>query len=80
MNLTDDMIPVEAKIIAIVDTFSAFTTDRVYKKGENIPTALNILRDVAGTQLDQTLVEYFINIGVERLTELDKLLKGQYGK
>lgn len=77
-NLIDDDIPIEAKMIAICDTFSAITTERPYSKGHNIKTAIEMLKEASGTQLDKELVDCFVTIGVETFARLDKLHKGRY--
>ena len=75
----DEQIPIESKIIAIADTFSALTTSRCYRPvPKSIPEALDILKEVAGTQLDAELVRYFLEIEVKKLVAVDTMLKGQY--
>ncbi|MGZ8190420.1 MAG: HD-GYP domain-containing protein [Methylococcaceae bacterium] len=54
-----------AKIIAIVDTYDSITSDRYYQTRKTHIEAINILTNVAGTQLDYTLVVKFIeSLGV----------------
>lgn len=55
-------IPIEAKIIGIADTFSALTTDRVYRAKKTYEEAICILKEVAGSQLDTELVKVFCAI------------------
>jgi HD-GYP domain-containing protein (c-di-GMP phosphodiesterase class II) len=55
-------IPIEAKIIAIADTFSALYTDRSYRKKLPFERAISIIREAAGTQLDGALVDIFCSI------------------
>jgi diguanylate cyclase (GGDEF)-like protein len=50
-------IPLEARIVSVVDAWSAMTSDRVYRKALAAPEALTELRRVAGTQLDPSVVE-----------------------
>ena len=50
-------IPLEARIVAVVDSWSAMTSDRVYRKALPAPEALAELHRVAGTQLDPSVVE-----------------------
>lgn len=61
-KLPNDKIPVEAKIIAIADTFSALFTDRVYRKKYSFEECISIMKESAGTQLDADLVELFCGI------------------
>lgn len=60
-------IPVAARIIAIVDTYSAITMRRSYKKPRTHEDAIEIIKDVAGTQLDKELVDIFVTIPKEEL-------------
>ncbi|MDI6913229.1 MAG: HD-GYP domain-containing protein [Desulfitobacteriaceae bacterium] len=55
-------IPLEARIIAIADTYDAMTSDRSYRKGKTPREAVQELRRVAGTQLDPELVNVFLKI------------------
>lgn len=52
-------IPLEARIIAVADTFDALTSDRAYRKGLAPERALEIMRHVGGSQLDPSLVRIF---------------------
>ena len=52
-------IPLAARIIAVVDTFDAISTDRAYRAGQSIKGAIEIIEKVAGSQLDPDLVEVF---------------------
>ena len=61
-GLTNDEIPLAAKIVAIADTYHALISDRPYRKGMNIEKAIAILEEGAGTQWDADLVRTFIQI------------------
>ena len=69
-GLNGEEIPLESRIIAVADTYSAITTGRVYREKISHEEALSVLRDVKGTQLDKTLVEYFCTISKETLEGL----------
>jgi HD-GYP domain-containing protein (c-di-GMP phosphodiesterase class II) len=60
-------IPLAARIIAIADTYSAITMRRSYKPPRTHEEAIQIIQDVAGTQLDKDLVDVFITIPKEEL-------------
>jgi len=53
-------IPIIARIIAVADTFDAMTTDRPYRKGLSVNTAVGELRKCSGTQFDGAVVETFV--------------------
>lgn len=66
-HLKGEDIPYVAKILAICDTYSAITMRRSYKAPRTHEEAIEIIKDVAGTQLDAELVEIFITIPKEEL-------------
>ena len=68
-GLKGEEIPLESRIIAIADTYSALTMDRTYKASLPYEEAITELRQVAGTQLDRKLVEAFCEIPKHRLDE-----------
>jgi HD-GYP domain-containing protein (c-di-GMP phosphodiesterase class II) len=59
--------PIEARIIAVADTFSALYTDRVYRKRFPYSKAIEILHECAGTQLDEQLVEIICSIDPQEI-------------
>jgi HD-GYP domain-containing protein (c-di-GMP phosphodiesterase class II) len=54
------MIPIEARIVAVADSFDAMTTRRPYREARPPIDAMRELRRVAGTQLDPEAVEAFV--------------------
>lgn len=69
-----DEIPVEARIIAIADTFSALYSDRVYRPRLSYADAIQVLVDDAGHHLDAELVDVFISIPKEEIDRTSKNL------
>lgn len=61
-GLKEKEIPLAARIIAIADTYSAITMRRSYKAPRTHEEAIQIIREVAGTQLDKDLVNVFVTI------------------
>ncbi len=59
-GLRGDKIPVEARIVAVADSFDAMTTERPYRESRPAEDAIAELRRVAGTQLDPEVVEAFV--------------------
>ena len=64
-----NQIPLAARIISIADTYSAITMRRSYKAPKTHEDAIQIIKEVAGTQLDAELVKYFLTIPREKLVE-----------
>jgi HD-GYP domain-containing protein (c-di-GMP phosphodiesterase class II) len=60
-------IPLEARIIAVADTFDAITSDRAYRPAKSPEEALKEIEKVAGTQLDPELVKVFKKVCKEDL-------------
>ncbi|HTL48560.1 MAG TPA: HD-GYP domain-containing protein [Verrucomicrobiae bacterium] len=59
-GLKGDQIPVESRIVAVVDAFHAIVSTRCYSSGRPIETAFKELRRCAGSQFDPEVVEAFI--------------------
>jgi putative nucleotidyltransferase with HDIG domain len=53
-------IPVEGRLLAVVDTFDAIMSDRPYRKGAELKVAVQELVDHCGTQFDPDIVTVFI--------------------
>lgn len=62
LGLKGEDIPVECRILAIVDSFDAMTNDRPYKKGLKKDEALEEIIKYAGTQFDPNLVDMFLEL------------------
>jgi HD-GYP domain-containing protein (c-di-GMP phosphodiesterase class II) len=58
-GLTGEQIPLEARILAVVDAYVAMTTDRPYRAARDRAWALQELLDNAGTQFDADVVQAF---------------------
>jgi len=56
-GLAGEAIPVEARIVAAADAYSAMTADPPYRRSRNRAAAIRELRAAAGGQLDPEVVE-----------------------
>lgn len=56
-GLSGESIPVEARIISVVDAYDAMTNDRPYRGAMSHETALGELERNAGTQFDPAVIE-----------------------
>lgn len=63
-------IDIEGRILAIVDVFDALTHDRPYKKAWTIPQALAEIKRQRGQHFDPELVDHFLALPTELLTEI----------
>lgn len=62
LGLKGEDIPLECRMLAVVDAYDAMTSDRPYRKAMDHVDAANELRRAAGTQFDPALVERFIPV------------------
>jgi HD-GYP domain-containing protein (c-di-GMP phosphodiesterase class II) len=60
-GLQGDEIPLDARILAVADSYDAMTSDRAYRPGMPCEKAIAILNDGAGTQWDTSIVEAFLH-------------------
>ncbi len=60
-GLAAEQIPLEARIIAVVDSFSAMISDRPYRKALSAQDACAELERCAGTQFDAEVVRAFVD-------------------
>jgi putative two-component system response regulator len=59
-GLAGEAVPVEGRIVAVVDVFDALTNVRPYKSAWNVDRALAEIRRQKGTQFDPCVVEAFL--------------------
>jgi HD-GYP domain-containing protein (c-di-GMP phosphodiesterase class II) len=55
-GLMADAIPIEARIVAVADTYDVLTTDRPYRHARGGREARRVVQDEAGTHLDPQVV------------------------
>ncbi|HET6863247.1 MAG TPA: HD domain-containing phosphohydrolase [Pyrinomonadaceae bacterium] len=58
-GLTDEQIPLGAKIVSLADSFDAMTTDRPYRRRRSFPDVVRDLRQNSGKQFDGKVVAAF---------------------
>src|SRR3954447_5558243 len=59
-GLAGEEIPLEARIVAVADSFSAMTAERPYRKRMSLDQACAELERCAGTQFDPEVVRIFV--------------------
>jgi len=62
LGLKGEEIPLECRILAIVDAYDAMISDRPYRKALTHAEAIKELRKCSGTQFDPQLVQKFVQL------------------
>jgi putative nucleotidyltransferase with HDIG domain len=80
--LAGEQIPIEARIVAAADTFSAMTHERAYSQARGDADAVRELRRIAGTHLDPAVVEALIECLADtpQVVELPRREADQQGR
>jgi HD-GYP domain-containing protein (c-di-GMP phosphodiesterase class II) len=66
-GLRGEEIPLEARIVAVADTYDVLISDRPYRKAFNNQDALRILREESGTHLWEPAVRALLRSLGERV-------------
>ncbi len=61
-GLRGEEIPIEGRLLAVVDTFDAIMSDRPYRKGASMSHAVGELTRNKGTQFDPSIVDEFVRL------------------
>lgn len=61
-GLIGDAIPIEARIVAVADTFDVLTSDRPYRKARGVDEATCVVQAEAGAHLDPRVVDALVAI------------------
>jgi diguanylate cyclase (GGDEF)-like protein/PAS domain S-box-containing protein len=62
IKLKGEDIPIECRILAIVDAFDAMTNDRPYSKAKSREAAIEEIKNSAGTHFDPGLIDIFLSL------------------
>jgi two-component system, cell cycle response regulator len=60
-RLAGDEIPLEARVVGVCDAFDAMVSDRPYRQGMSVESALAELQSCAGSQFDPAVVRAFVD-------------------
>ena len=72
-GLKKEQIPLQGRLMAVVDTFDAMTSDRPYRKAKTFEQALDEIRDCAGTQFDPDFSQLFLQTWEKGVIDKRKL-------
>ncbi|HXH39812.1 MAG TPA: HD domain-containing phosphohydrolase [Thermoanaerobaculia bacterium] len=75
-SLTAEEIPMQARIVAIADTFDAMTTNRPYQKAMEINYVVEKIKSFAGTRFDPRVVDAFVNAVKRGDITIDEQVRG----
>jgi HD-GYP domain-containing protein (c-di-GMP phosphodiesterase class II) len=67
-GLTDEQIPIGAKIVSLADSFDAMTTDRPYRRRRSFEDVVRDLRENSGKQFDGKVVAAFARAILKEVT------------
>ncbi|MEW5993970.1 MAG: HD domain-containing phosphohydrolase [Candidatus Zixiibacteriota bacterium] len=72
-GLKGEGIPIEGRLLAVVDAFDAIMANRPYRPGADLTTAVAELMTHRGAQFDPTLVDAFIEVLLEEQIDLKRM-------
>ncbi|WP_411168825.1 diguanylate cyclase [Clostridium sp. MB05] len=73
-GLKGEEIPYLARVLTVVDSFDAMTSNRPYNKRKTYDEAIIELRKCSGSQFDSIIAEKFIEVIQENKDKLDSLI------
>lgn len=74
-GLKGEQIPLEARILALADSYAAMTSERYYSDALSPEQAVEEIKRGAGTQFDPHLVEVFLSV----LSDQEQAIKSEKG-
>lgn len=76
-GLKGEDIPIEGRLLAVVDTYDAITSDRPYRDRRDPQIALDELKKFRGTQFDPEIVDVFLKAFEDGLIKHEIISRGQ---
>ncbi|MCK4427482.1 MAG: response regulator [candidate division Zixibacteria bacterium] len=59
-GLRGEEIPIQGRLMAVVDTFDAITSDRPYRRSKGFELAVKEIKECSGTQFDPKVAKIFV--------------------
>jgi HD-GYP domain-containing protein (c-di-GMP phosphodiesterase class II) len=75
-GLEGEQIPMQARIVAIADTFDAMTTNRPYQKAMELGYVVEKIKSFAGTRFDPRVVDAFVNAVKRGDIQIEEQVRG----
>jgi HD-GYP domain-containing protein (c-di-GMP phosphodiesterase class II) len=75
-NLSGENIPMQARIVAIADTFDAMTTNRPYQKAMELHYVVDKIKSFAGTRFDPKVIDAFAQAVFRGDIQIDDQTRG----
>ncbi len=75
-NLQGEQIPMQARIIALADTFDAMTTNRPYQKAMDLLYVVDKIKSFGGTRFDPHVVEGFVQAVKRGDIQIEEQVRG----
>jgi HD-GYP domain-containing protein (c-di-GMP phosphodiesterase class II) len=75
-GLEGEQIPMQARIVAIADTFDAMTTNRPYQKAMELGYVVEKVKSFAGTRFDPRVVDAFVNAVKRGDIQIEEQVRG----
>jgi HD-GYP domain-containing protein (c-di-GMP phosphodiesterase class II) len=75
-GLVGEQIHMQARIVAIADTFDAMTTNRPYQKAMELGYVVEKIKSFAGTRFDPRVVDAFVNAVKRGDIQIDEQVRG----
>jgi HD-GYP domain-containing protein (c-di-GMP phosphodiesterase class II) len=75
-GLEGEQIPMQARIVAIADTFDAMTTNRPYQKAMEISYVVEKIKSFGGTRFDPRVVDAFVNAVKRGDIQIEEQVRG----
>ncbi|MGB2980353.1 MAG: HD domain-containing phosphohydrolase [Candidatus Zixiibacteriota bacterium] len=72
-GLKNDQIPLQGRLMSVVDTFDAMTSDRPYRKAKSFKMTLKEIKDCARTQFDPHIAGVFLDAWEKGLIDKKRL-------
>jgi HD-GYP domain-containing protein (c-di-GMP phosphodiesterase class II) len=75
-GLEGEQIPMQARIVAIADTFDAMTTNRPYQKAMELGYVVEKIKSFAGTRFDPRVVDAFVSAVKRGDVQIEEQVRG----